>query len=52
MLFYTREVPEKRYTLKDTMKDRRLEEKFCYFKNRLTYPNKNSKIGLSLLKKK
>ena len=33
VLFYTREVPE------NTMKDRRLEEKFCYFKSRLTYRN-------------
>ena len=31
-------------TSKDTMKDCQSEEKSCYLKIKLTYPNKNSKM--------
>ena len=27
----------------DNIEDPQMEEKFCYFKNKLTYPNKNTK---------
>ena len=35
-----------------TMKDCRLEEKDCSFKSRLSFPNKNSKIGFTSSAKK
>ena len=41
------------FTLDDyTIEDCRLEEKYCYFKNRLTCPNKNNKISFTSSEKK
>ena len=41
------------FTLDDyTMEDCWLEEKYCYFKNRLTCQNKNNKIGFTSSEKK
>ena len=45
-LFYTRRVTQNKdiATSKDTMKDCQPEEKFYCLKNKLTYPNKHSKL--------
>ena len=41
-----RKVPENKQIVnsKDAMKDRQSQKKLCYFKYRLTYTNRNSKI--------
>ena len=44
-VLYLASNPNKQITTsKDMMKDCKSEEKFCYLRNKFTYPNKNSKI--------